>query len=198
MKELIRKSLDEASRVLEGFIASDAAVSIERAATTIADAFLAGGKVISCGNGGSLCDAAHFAEEFTGRFRENRRPWPAVAINDPAYITCVGNDYSFDEVFSRYVEGVGKPGDVLLAISTSGNSENVVRAARMAGTVGMKVIALTGRDGGRLAEVSDVVLAAPHAGYSDRIQEIHIKIVHILIQAVEARLGHDELKTVQK
>jgi D-sedoheptulose 7-phosphate isomerase len=188
MKELITHSLGSARTALDGFIAEGAAQKIEAAARIVASAFQAGGKVISCGNGGSLCDATHFAEEFTGRFRKNRRPLPAIAINDPAYITCVANDYSFDEIFSRYVEGVGCEGDVLLAISTSGNSENVVRAAEAARARGMKVISLTGKGGGRLAGISDVSFVAPPSEYSDRAQEIHIKIIHIMIEAVEALL----------
>lgn len=190
MKDLIYKSLDESQNILSAFIKSDAAAFIEDAASMITKALQAGGKIISCGNGGSLCDAAHFAEELTGRYRRNRKPYPAIAINDPAYITCVGNDYSFDEIYSRYVEAVGKAGDVLLAISTSGNSANVIRAAEAAKTLDMHVISLTKMGPNKLSELSDIVLASPVSDYSDRIQEIHIKIIHILIQAIEAKLGH--------
>lgn len=192
MKEFIFESLDESRNMLEEFMRSDAVALIDAAAAMIAQAFQAGGKVISCGNGGSLCDATHFAEELTGRFRRNRRPYPAIAINDPAYITCVGNDYSFEDIFSRYVEATGKAGDVLLAISTSGNSTNVVRAAEAAKTKGMNVISLTIAGTNRLSELSDILLAVPKARFSDRVQEIHIKIIHILIQAIEHVLLTDE------
>lgn len=190
MKELIYEGLTEARDVLEQLIQSDAVDRIDRAATLITKAFQSGRKVISCGNGGSLCDAAHFAEEFTGRFRKNRRPYPALAINDPAYITCAGNDFSFEEIFSRYVEGTGNAGDVLLAISTSGNSVNVVQAAVAARARGMQVVALTSTGTNQLAALADIVLAGPKTAFSDRVQEVHIKIIHLLIQAVEAKLGH--------
>jgi len=190
MKELICKSLNESRDILELFIKEETVDLIDKAAVMIADVFQAGGKIISCGNGGSLCDATHFAEELTGRFRKNRKPYPAIAINDSAYITCVGNDYSFEEIFSRYIEATGKDGDVLLAISTSGNSPNVVRAAEMAKSMGMKVVSLTSEGNNKLSVLSDISFASPGAEFSDRIQEIHIKIIHILIQAIEAKLGY--------
>jgi D-sedoheptulose 7-phosphate isomerase len=161
---------------------------IQRAASIMADCLSSGGKIISCGNGGSLCDATHFAEELTGRFRNDRCPLPAMAINDPAYLTCVGNDYSFEDVFSRWVEAFGKPGDVLLAISTSGSSKNVLKAAKSARKRGMKVVALTSKKGKPLSELADVSVMAPDAPHSDRIQEIHIKVIHILIEAIEHSL----------
>ncbi|GAB3427355.1 SIS domain-containing protein [Niabella aquatica] len=190
MKELIYQGLDEARKTLNLFIQSGDALYIDNAASVITNALQAGNKVISCGNGGSLCDAAHFAEELTGRYRKNRRSYPALAINDPAYITCVGNDYSFDEIFSRYVEGFGQQGDVLLAISTSGKSPNVVRAAKAAKSKGMHVIALTATGNNQLSASADIVLASPQSDFSDRVQEIHIKIIHLLIQSIEVKLGH--------
>ena len=190
-KKLISESLLQAQNALDTFIQSDAAERIEKAANMIVESFNSGGKVISCGNGGSLCDATHFAEEFTGRFRNNRKPYPAIAINDPAYITCVGNDYSFDEIFSRYVEATGNAGDVLLAISTSGNSSNIVKAVEAARQKGLKTLVLTSTGENKLATMGDVVIAAPKTPYSDRIQEIHIKIIHILIQAIENKLGFE-------
>ena len=147
-----------------------------------------GGKILSCGNGGSLCDAMHFAEELTGRFRENRRPLPAMAINDPAYMTCTGNDFAFEDIFERWVEAFGKTDDILLAISTSGNSTNVLRAIRMAHRQGMKVIALTSDSDNPMRNEADVAICAPRTPYSDRIQEIHIKVIHIAIEALEAEL----------
>lgn len=190
MKNLIDKSLEDAQNILKGFVNSNSVKQIDEAARIIAEALQQGKKVISCGNGGSLCDATHFAEELTGRYRKDRKPYAAIAINDPAYLTCVGNDYSFEEVFSRYVEAMGNAGDVLLVISTSGNSSNVVRAAIGAKNLGMNVIALTKLGENELSRMSDIVLASPTSEYSDRIQEIHIKIIHILIQAIEAKLGH--------
>ena len=190
MKELIRISLIEAEQTLASFLADEKTVeSIAQAADYCSTSLRNGHKIISCGNGGSLCDATHFAEELTGRYRNNRRSLPAIAINDPAYITCTGNDFSFNDVFSRYIEGVGCDGDVLLAISTSGNSANIVRAAQQAKVQGMKVIALTSKGLNKLAEVADIAICAPKAAHSDRIQEIHIKVIHILIQAIESELG---------
>ena len=190
MKELIRISLIEAEQTLASFLADEKTVeSIAQAADYCSTSLQNGHKIISCGNGGSLCDATHFAEELTGRYRNNRRPLPAIAINDPAYMTCTGNDFSFNDVFSRYIEGVGCDGDVLLAISTSGNSANIVRAAQQAKVQGMKVIALTSKGLNKLAEVADIAICAPKAAHSDRIQEIHIKVIHILIQAIESELG---------
>jgi len=144
-----------------------------------------GGKILTCGNGGSLCDAQHFAEELSGRYRQNRRALAAIALTDAAHLTCVANDFGFEFVFSRFVEALGRPGDVLLAISTSGNSPNVLRAAEAARELGMTVVSLTGKDGGRLAGISDVEIRAPHAGFADRIQEIHIKVIHVLILLIE-------------
>ena len=144
-----------------------------------------GNKIFTCGNGGSMGDAMHFAEELTGRFRENRKGMAAIAISDPTHITCVGNDYGFDYIFSRYVEAVGKPGDVLLAISTSGNSANVLNALKVAQQMGMKVVALTGKSGGEIGKLADVEIRVPHSGYSDRIQEIHIQVIHSLIHYIE-------------
>ena len=135
-----------------------------------------------------MCDAMHFAEELTGKFREERSPIPAVSISDPSHLTCVGNDYGFDAIFSRYVESVGNTGDVLLAISTSGKSTNVIRAAEEANRKGIKVVALTGKDGGELSDLCDIEIRVPHFGYSDRIQEIHIKVIHILILLIEKNL----------
>ncbi|MDR3194958.1 MAG: SIS domain-containing protein [Tannerella sp.] len=190
MKSVIQESLNEAAAKLQEYIGNPSNLEdIGTAAAVFSEALAGGHKVISCGNGGSLCDATHFAEELTGRYRKNRRPLPAVAINDPAYMTCVGNDYSFNDIFSRYVEGVGQAGDVLLAISTSGNSENVIRAAEAARAKGMKVVGFTCASDNALRRLSDVAVCAPVSGYSDRIQEIHIKAIHIIIQLIEQQLN---------
>ena len=189
-KTIIQDSLAQAHEELERFMADPVTVpSIEKAAEVMSGCLSSGGKIISCGNGGSLCDATHFAEELTGRFRNDRRPFPAMAINDPAYLTCVGNDYSFDVVFSRWIEAFGKPGDVLLAISTSGTSPNIIKAAEAAKSLGMKVVALTSKKGQTLSALSDVAIMAPDAPHSDRIQEIHIKVIHILIEAIESSIS---------
>ena len=153
----------------------------------MASSILAGGKVISCGNGGSMCDAMHFAEELTGRYRDDRKALPALSISDPSHLSCVGNDHGFEFVFARFVEALGRPGDVLLAISTSGKSPNVLRAAEAAKEAGMTVVGLTGKDGGPLAALCDVEVRVPWSGYADRIQEVHIKCIHAFIDHIEAR-----------
>ena len=184
--EIIKNELNESYRLLKNFIDNDSNINaIESAAELMKVSIKNGGKVISCGNGGSMCDAMHFAEELTGKFREERKPLPAISISDPSHITCVGNDYGFQFVFSKYLEGIGKKGDVLLAISTSCNSENIINAANYAKKNNIKVVSLTGKDGGKLSDLSDIEIRVPHFGYSDRIQEIHIKVIHILILLIE-------------
>ena len=186
----IRDELNQAIDVLTNFVANDENLKkIQQAAVLIADSFKQGGKVLSCGNGGSHCDAMHFAEELTGRFRDNRPSYPAIAISDVSHISCVGNDYGFDYIFSRYVEGVGQKGDVLLGISTSGNSANVLKAIEAAKQKGMKIITLTGKDGGKMNGLADVDIRVPHFGYADRVQEIHIKVIHILILLIEKEMA---------
>ncbi|MGE0772617.1 MAG: D-sedoheptulose 7-phosphate isomerase [Cyclobacteriaceae bacterium] len=188
-RSIIRQELTESLNVFSSFIADESVYGlIEKAAQVFVNTVKSGGKVISCGNGGSHCDAMHFAEELTGRYRENRKPIPAICISDPSHITCVGNDYGFEQIFSRYVEALGNNGDSLLAISTSGNSPNVLKAAEAARQKGMKVVALTGKDGGMLASLADVEIRVPHQGYADRIQEVHIKVIHVLILLIEKGL----------
>lgn len=190
MKELIRQQLEEAKQSLEKFLADEQSVpQIEKAAGLMIESLKQGGKIISCGNGGSMCDAMHFAEELCGRFRDDRKPLPAIAISDPSYLTCTGNDYGFQFVFSRFIEGMGNKNDVLLCISTSGNSENIVQAAHAAKNKGMKIVALTGKDGGKLKTFADVEIRAPHTSYADRAQEIHIKVIHCLILLIEKALA---------
>lgn len=189
MENIIKASLQEAHEELTSFMANENNIAaIATAGRIMAETLKQGGKIISCGNGGSLCDATHFAEELTGRYRHNRRPLPAIAINDAAYMTCVGNDFSFEDIYGRYVEGVGKAGDTLLAISTSGNSENILRAVKAAHEKGIKVVALTSEGENKLSGVADIAVCAPRSAFSDRIQEIHIKVIHILIQLIEAEL----------
>ncbi|HEX8547270.1 MAG TPA: D-sedoheptulose 7-phosphate isomerase [Cytophagaceae bacterium] len=184
--KLIQQELTEAANLVNTFLTNrDNLNDINTAAKTMVASLKKGGKIISCGNGGSACDAIHFAEELTGRYRENREPIAAISISDPGHMTCVANDFGFNQVYSRYLKAVGKKGDVLLAISTSGNSENVLRAAELAKQKGIKVISLTGKNGGKLAEFSDIMIKVPHEGYADRIQEVHIKVIHILIFLIE-------------
>lgn len=187
--DIVRKEFLEAQEVLSSFIANDENMkAIEKAGTLIVDSFKNNGKLISCGNGGSMCDAMHFAEELSGRFRGDRSSLPAMSISDPSYMSCAINDYGAEAVFARYVEGMGFEGDVLVAISTSGNSMNVINAAEVAKSKGVKVIALTGKTGGKLAALADVEIRAPHSEFADRVQEIHIKVIHSLIHYVEQQM----------
>lgn len=189
-QQQILAELKEARDVLDNFIQDENNLKlIQAAALLIADSFKQGGKVLSCGNGGSHCDAMHFAEELTGRYRENRPAYPAIAISDVSHLSCVSNDFGYDYVFSRYVEGVGREGDVLFGLSTSGNSKNVLNAIQAAKAKGMKVIALTGKDGGQMAGLADVEIRVPHFRYADRIQEVHIKVIHILMMLIEFEMA---------
>lgn len=198
MIDEIKKNFVEAQTLLEEFIQNEQTWEVlSKAALLMIEALKCGNKIIACGNGGSMCDAMHFAEELTGRFRENRLALPALAISDPSHITCVANDFGFEFIFSRPVEAWGKPGDVLLAISTGGNSKNVINAIDSAKRIGMKVVGLTGNKGGQMASMCDVEIRAPHIGYSDRIQEIHIKVIHSLVNCIELGIqGHQ--KTIVK
>lgn len=184
--EEIRNHFVEAEQVLAEFLANEQNfINIEQAGALIVKALKAGNKVLSCGNGGSMCDAMHFAEELSGRYRGDRKALAALAISDASHITCVGNDYGYAAIFSRMVEAIGKEGDVLLGISTSGNSENVLNAVNAAKAIGMKVVGLTGKDGGKMAGLCDVEIRAPKSKFADRAQEIHIKVIHSLIDFVE-------------
>ena len=179
----------EAQKVLSDFVANeDNFKRIETAGNKIIESLKNNGKVISCGNGGSMSDAMHFAEEMTGRFRENRGPLAAIAISDPSHISCISNDYGYDHIFSRFVESIGRSEDVLLAISTSGNSSNVINAINAAKEKGMFVIGLTGKDGGKMASLVDLEIRAPKSDWADRVQEIHIKIIHSLIHYIESNM----------
>ncbi len=183
---IIQQELEQARTLLDSVLKDpDLLTHIEKASEALSTCLAADGKILSCGNGGSHCDAMHFAEEMTGKFRDERKPLPAIAISDSSHLTCVGNDYGFENIFSRYVEGLGRPGDVLLAISTSGNSVNILRAVEEAKRKGMTTIGLLGGDGGKMKNKVDIPVVVPHQGYSDRIQEVHIKIIHIFILLTE-------------
>lgn len=184
--DLIRSDFSEAQKALNEFISDDKNIkSISEAADVIVSALRNDGKIISCGNGGSMCDAMHFAEEMTGRFRDDRKPLAAISISDPSHLSCVANDYGYEFVFSRYIEAVGKKGDVLLAISTSGNSKNILAAIESAKKIGIKIVGLTGKNGGQMSTLCDVEIRASHSNYADRAQEIHIKVIHSLIHCIE-------------
>lgn len=181
----IADHFSEAVEILQKFNNSENHQKIEKAGQLMVSAIKNGGKIISCGNGGSMCDAMHFAEELTGRYRGDRKALPAISISDASHISCVGNDYGYDFIFSRYLEALGNKGDVLLAISTSGNSKNVLNAIQVAKEKGMLVVGLTGKDGGKMASLCDVEIRAPHSDFADRAQEIHIKVIHSLIDFIE-------------
>ena len=185
----IDQHFEEAKNTLAAFHIPENMKKIAEAISWMSASLKNNGKIISCGNGGSMCDAMHFAEELSGRYRNNRKALAAVSISDPSHISCVANDYGYDFVFSRYVEGLGHSQDVLLGISTSGNSKNVILAVEAAKAIGMKTIVLTGKDGGKLAALADLEIRAPHSEYADRAQEIHIKVIHALIDGIERELG---------
>ena len=189
LQKLIQQQFEEAQQTLNNFQTEANYMLIAKAVKLMSDSIQHGGKIISCGNGGSMCDAMHFAEELSGRFRENRRALAAISISDPSHLSCVSNDYGYDFVFSRFIEGLGQENDVLLGISTSGNSKNVLLAVEAAKAKGMKTIVLTGKDGGKLAGLADVEIRAPHSTFADRAQEIHIKVIHSLILGIEQSLA---------
>jgi D-sedoheptulose 7-phosphate isomerase len=188
-EEVILTNLRQAEAALSGLLNSPQTLAqIARAAETIGLSIEKGGRVFSCGNGGSMCDAMHFAEELSGRYRDDRKALPAVSISDPSHISCVGNDYGFDHIFSRYLEAHAKKGDVLLGISTSGKSANVIKAAEYAKANGIHIVTLTGKPDSALGKLSDVDVITPGtSGYADRVQELHIKVIHILIELIERR-----------
>lgn len=183
-----KTSLTEAQQCLNDFLSKEE--NLERCSQfskLLIETLRNGGNVFSCGNGGSHCDAMHFAEELTGRYRKNRKPLGALALGDPSHVTCVSNDYGFEHIFKRQLEGLGRKGDLLIGLSTSGNSKNVVMAFESAKQMGVKTVALLGRDGGELAKMADLSIIVPGHS-SDRIQELHIKIVHIVIETLERDL----------
>jgi D-sedoheptulose 7-phosphate isomerase len=184
----IDTALKEAQQTLENTMADELfSSSLQKAIDVLIKTFQNDGRVMSCGNGGSLCDSMHFAEELTGRYRKNRKPLGATAIMDPSHISCVANDFGYEYIFSRFVEGWAREGDTLLAISTSGNSENVIKACEAAKDKNVHTIGLLGKDGGKLKTMVDTAIIVPSL-VTDRIQEIHIKCIHIMIEGVEREL----------
>jgi len=195
-RDHITSTLREARSGLDNLLNNETALSnIERAASAIIGAFERKRRLYSCGNGGSMCDAMHLAEELTGRYRKNRPALPAIAISDSSHLSCVANDFGYDEVFSRFVEGQGQEGDCLVAISTSGSSRNIIRAARAAKALEMKVIALTGKPGSELESIADICICTPAGRYADRVQELHIKVVHIFIELIERHFFPENYST---
>ncbi|MBU3826188.1 MAG: D-sedoheptulose 7-phosphate isomerase [Candidatus Anaerobiospirillum merdipullorum] len=182
----VMDDLKEAALVLQRYIdLPDTQDKIEQAITLMAESMRQGGKIISAGNGGSMCDALHFAEELSGRYRDDRPAYAAIAICDPSHLTCVGNDYGFDEIFARFIQGLGQKQDIFLGISTSGNSRNIIRACEECQRKGMQSILLLGKDGGKLKDMCTLPIIVPHFGYADRIQEVHTMIIHIMIRGIE-------------
>lgn len=189
-KEIIRSALNDARIHLEALLANESVIAqIEEAGNCLAESLQGGGRIFSCGNGGSMCDAMHFAEELSGRYRKDRKALAAISISDPAHLSCVSNDFGYEQVFSRYLEAHGRTSDCLIAISTSGTSKNVLRAARTAKEIGMTVVTMTGRVECPLQDFADIRICTLGGKYADRVQELHIKVLHILIELVESKLG---------
>ena len=185
----IKNSLIEASEGLQKLIDNENTIkNIKIASELISKSLSKKNTIFSCGNGGSMCDAMHFAEELSGRFREDRRPLSAISISDPSSITCIGNDYGFDAIFARFLEANAIEGDLLLAISTSGSSKNVIKACEFCRGNGIKVISLTGKEKSSLSQLSDIEICTPSGKFSDRVQELHGIVIHILVELVENSL----------
>ncbi|MEO0335499.1 MAG: D-sedoheptulose 7-phosphate isomerase [Pseudomonadota bacterium] len=183
-----KNSLEEAQKVLKTFLEDPSYLEkCGKFSEMLIETFETGGNVFSCGNGGSHCDAMHFAEEFTGRFRKDRKPMGALALGDPSHVTCVSNDFGFDHIFKRQLEGLGRKGDMLVGLSTSGNSANIIHAVEAAKAMGIKTVALLGKGGGKLKDLADLSIVIP-AETSDRVQEMHIKLIHTVIETSERKL----------
>lgn len=185
----IQQHFEESAQLAQELLGDKAFLeAMQQGAELLVEALGSGHKILTCGNGGSMCDAMHMAEELSGKYREDRPPFAALAMSDASALTCIGNDYGFDQVFSRQTQALGKPGDVLVCISTSGNSQNVLQAARKAKELGMRVLSLTGNGGGALGDLADVDVSVPWSGFADRIQEVHIRCIHSWIDAIEHEL----------
>jgi D-sedoheptulose 7-phosphate isomerase len=192
MWEVFERAITEAQEALRAFQADPKFVAdLERVGLLIADCFKRRGRVFACGNGGSMADAIHFAEEWTGRFKADRKPYPALALGEAAHMTCVSNDYGFQHVFSRQIEAFGHEGDVLILLTTSGNSPNIIEAAKAARAAKLTVVGFLGKGGGEVKDLCDIAMVMP-GKTSDRIQELHMMSLHALIEAVEINLGHGE------
>jgi D-sedoheptulose 7-phosphate isomerase len=192
--EIWQTSFNEARQALGQFLESPKTLELcMRFSGMLVDTMKSGHNLFTCGNGGSHCDAMHFAEELTGRYRKDRRALGALALGDASHVTCVSNDYGFEHIFARQVEGLGRPGDMLVGLSTSGNSANVIHAFETAKKKNIKTVALLGRDGGKLKDLADLAIIVPGHS-SDRIQELHIKLIHIVIEVLERELFPENYK----
>ncbi len=186
----IQQHFEESAQLAQQLLGDkDFLEAMQQGAELLVETLGSGHKILTCGNGGSMCDAMHMAEELSGKYREDRPPFAALAMSDASALTCIGNDYGFDQVFSRQTQALGKPGDVLVCISTSGNSQNVLQAARKAKELGMHVLSLTGNGGGALGDLADIDVSVPWSGFADRIQEVHIRCIHSWIDAIEHELA---------
>lgn len=189
IEQVWQDSLKDAQSTLETFLSNPEQLKkCQQFSDILINMYKNEGNLFTCGNGGSHCDAMHFAEEFTGRYRKDRRPLGALALGDPSHVTCVSNDYGFEQIFARQVEGLGRSGDVLVGLSTSGNSKNIIEAFKAAKTKGIKTVALLGKGGGELAPMADLAIVIEGTETSDRIQEMHIKLIHTVIETVERQL----------
>lgn len=188
MEEHITTAVEDGIRAIQGLKKQESIQFIKRATYLISDCFEQGGKLLIAGNGGSLCDAMHFAEELTGIFRKKRRALPAIALADPGHLSCTANDLGYEGVFARGVEAYGKKGDIFIALTTSGNSLNLLAAVDLAKEMGLKTIAFLGKTGGKLKGLSDLEWIVEGFHYSDRIQEAHMTAIHIIIEMVEKKL----------
>ena len=188
MRSSILRAIDDAIRAAHALKTKEGLEFIESSARMIAACFQNGGKILIAGNGGSLCDAMHFAEELTGQFRKKRKALPAIALSEPGHLTCVGNDFGFDSIFARGVEAFGQPGDVFIGLTTSGNSLNIIKAVEEAKTKGLRTIAFLGKTGGKMRGLCDLEWIISGFPYSDRVQEAHMSAIHIIIEMVEKEL----------
>ncbi len=197
MRTSIIKAVDDAIAAVSFLKTEEVLTFIETVSDAIVECFEQGGKVLIAGNGGSLCDAMHFAEELTGQFRFSRRPLPAMALSDPGHLSCTANDFGFEHVFARSVAAFGKPGDLFVALSTSGNSQNLLEAITVAKQLGMKVVSFLGKTGGKMRGLADFELLIPGFEFSDRIQEAHMTVIHILIEEMERKIFKESPRTLQ-
>jgi D-sedoheptulose 7-phosphate isomerase len=193
LREILNQHLLESSEILKIFSTNEEYLnSVTEAAEIIISSLQSGNKIITAGNGGSMCDAMHFASELSGRYRDDRDPIPAISISDPSHITCVGNDYGYDQIFSRYLTAHGNRGDIFFGITTSGNSQNIINACLSAKERNMRIVVLTSDRIGTLQtdyrDLVDVSIKTPSSKYADRIQELHIKIIHSIVDMVEKKL----------